>query len=502
MKPMKNPVFPMRGPTAKLAVALLLIISAAAAGQQLKSNNEADPEFDPAAIALMEKIKKEHLNPRYGFLWPGSGHSQWLGLTWSAERPKRLRALEIPPEDLTIGRDLGPPLTGFPDISGQPALEKLSLPGLICRPGTAFSPGGRPLPPAPAGSGGAVRLDLSDYNERLCPPATLAHLPEILPNLAELNLSGGHFQNRESYRFLSRFKRLRSLNLDRSNFTYLEDLPAIDGLKHLSLRSMADNPPDIKSLAGLELHSLDLSHSGLIKTDGLEELAELRRLKLAGNKIKSFRGSGLKRLEILDLSGNSIETGYKRNLDLGGLGQLKELYLEDNPLPHIEFPHEMPLVKLHLGRVGVFSGLENISGLEELRLNGLAPDNDGGLRPSSRRFLLSGLNPLKNLKRLQIKGLTIDDRLLMEGSADSGQVFPNGLETDQVLMEVPPALEELDLRQCRLYTLKGLPSARVRRLNVSGNWSISCSWRAETAAGSGACQSPAALGINCPDPLN
>lgn len=111
----------------KLSLAVLAIAALAGLWRLIGDGPNSGPEYDPAAVAWLEKIKGGQLNPNYSFLWAGADYSQWPGLSWSAEKPRRLRAIELPPKGRAAALGLGGPLIDFTAITDQPALERVAI---------------------------------------------------------------------------------------------------------------------------------------------------------------------------------------------------------------------------------------------------------------------------------------------------------------------------------------------------------------------------------------
>lgn len=107
---------------------------------------------------------------------------------------------------------------------------------------------------------------------------------------------------------------------------------------------------------------MDLSGNAVtsIPGDGINRLAELEILNLAGNKIASLPDdvSPLKSLRELDLSGNVIkETSDIRSL--GQLSSLKVLYLSRNPLCSLDGLISGSLEALDAGQCGIHTSLNS-----------------------------------------------------------------------------------------------------------------------------------------------
>ena len=430
-----------------LAIWLILFLTA----EKLSASAE---EYDPAAVALLEKIKKENISPRFPFLWPGSDYSRWQGVTWSDERPRRLKALAFPYAD--YDRHQGP-IFDAPDEASH--LELHGVTNLEC---LAINVGDSNLILRVYNLPDLKILDLSDGLK-----LSLESLAN-LPNLRELNLSQRgeyYYYDLKEIENLAVLKGLQSLKLSNTKFsesevkialqemlttilepefneldlrvqrlsesdimeTLREVLKSLPNLKELDLSFQAlttfkylENLPltslnltenRIQALAGLEtltgLQNLNLSRNKIRTFDGLESLTELRHLDLSRNPLERVEGLGrLTKLESLDISEHNRDHSgnYLKRLTVQGLVSLTRLK------------------KLSLGTVyPIEEDLAPLENLEELHLNlcDFGTKRNGSRIKEDPRGIkkIGGLLGLKNLKWLDVHclGLEYDFLPLLEG---------------------------------------------------------------------------------------
>ena len=482
---------------AKLILTVWLILFSTAEG--LRASAE---EYDPAAVALLEKIKKENISPRFPFFWFGSDYSRWQGVTWSDERPRRLKALTLPYADYDekqgpiFEQRRGSRSIDIHDISG---LEHLT----INIGATEFKihdlpdlqvmdlAGGKQLSlESLAGLPNLRELDLSwrAQDNILFDPTKLHHL-SVLKNLQSLKLASTEFSKpglRGVLEVLSEVLKslpeLRKIDLSGHNLTtlgFLENLP----LTSLNLRK---NP--IRSLAGLETLTelrnleLNLNYTLLEETSGLSKLAKLESLDISerANEVWTLAANHPRMITIPDLS---ALTGLKRlslgpvyypvEEDLSQLANLEELHLDLCDLPNIQNDSNREKKQRSVNKFGGLIGLKNLKWLDvsclgelryeylpllehldRLELKRWCHHHSGRLGRSDDSLNLEFLSRLKNIKQLSLQ------RYFLDGSGFTGLGSLAGLDS----------LIDLDLSRNHIPTTLGLKDMKnLTKLNLSRN---------------------------------
>ena len=207
----------------------------------------------------------------------------------------------------------------------------------------------------------AARTDNASLRELDASGRAITDLAGIadLVGLVELNLADNAIEDLSP---LSGVTGLRVLDLSGNRVTDLWPLAGLGDLRRLGLRG--NRVADLAPLAVLvQLRALDISGNAVADLaalgvlDRLEYLAAadnrlwdvtplrwltgLVRLDLSGNEIPGVAPlGGLRALVWVDLSGNRVAT-----IDpLGRLTRLRWLWIEDNPIPRLNFGQPVPVV--------------------------------------------------------------------------------------------------------------------------------------------------------------
>jgi internalin A len=462
------------------------------------------PEYDPTAVAFLEKIKK-NISHRFPYVWPDNDYGRWAGLSWSATEPRQLKGLVLPIEGL-LGERQGGLFTGKLDFGGLSTLENLSI---EC----GESVTGIRVHDFPAlknlnlGRDHPNTLRLSYFRRD-----SMMRLQDLktMPNLRELDLSHGNYEKKD-FKHLSDLKNLETLRL---NDTYFDDpnlLASLPNLKTLELRAIrfmtdgelvrrvigalaeggdiveiGEKLPHltIKGFDDLRLTSLDLGSNKIDRIEGLEKLTTLRRLNLSGNRIREIEGlDNLTNMENLDLRGNQIVE--IRGLD--NLLNLKSLNLKRNLIAELRGLDNLSSLKiLHIDPVNKIGGLEHLGNLEELymdhhqdshvKLNAI----DGLNNLTQLRVLnlsnnnitkLENLERLENLNHLDLSENEISEIALTKplNNLESLILTSNRL-SDLSKLNFFKNLTSLTLKRNRLDNLEGLSHLdKLTDLDVSGN---------------------------------
>ena len=459
-------------------------------------------EYDPVAVALLEKIKKENISPRFPFLWYGSDYSRWQGVTWSDERPRRLKALTLPYAD--YDKNQGPIFhqreSKYIHINDIAGLERLTfnigttefkihdLPDLQ----VLDLAGGKQLSlESLAGLPNLRELDLSwrFQDNVLFDPTKLHHL-SVLKNLQSLKLASTEFSKPGLKEVLEVFSEvlkslpeLKELDLRGHNLTslnFLENLP----LTGLNLRKNS-----IRSLAGLETLTelrnleLNLNFTPLEETSGLSSLAKLESLDISerANEVWTLAAGRHPRMIIIpDLS---ALTGLKRlslgpvyypiEENLATLTNLEELHLDLCDLPNTKDGSSKGKSQRGINKFGSLIGLKNLKWLDvsclgdlryeylpllehldRLELKRWCLHHSGRLGHSDDSLNLEFISRLKNIKQLSLQ------RYFLDGSGFTGLDNLAGLDS----------LIDLDLSRNHIPVTMGLKDMKsLTRLNLSRN---------------------------------
>gem|GEM_PF-4991440 len=459
-------------------------------------------EYDPAAIALLEKIKKENISPRFPFLWPGSDSSRWQGVTWSDERPRRLEALTFPYAD--YDRHQGPI---FHQRGGSPSLDIHDIAGLerltINVGDSLYKIHNLP--------------DLKVLDLKGGKQLSLEHLTS-LPNLRELDLSW-RFQdnilfNPAKLHHLRVLKGLQSLKLSYTSFSkpgikevLSEVLKSLPELRELDLAGQ--NLTTLDALANLPLTSLNLAENPIQSLAGLEALTELRHLDLSYTPLKGTSGlSGLTKLESLI---REVRAHVPTRISVQGLAALTELKkLSLGPVYPIE-EDLAPLVRLeelHLSlcdaydapgnrkkqpddfnTIGSLIGLKNLKWLDIQCLDleyAFLPllerldrfDLKRCERHSGNSLHLKVLSPLKNIKQIKLQGNSI---VRLDGLAGLDSLTHLDLSVNKIVTTLGltdmKSLTRLNLARNQLLRLDGLANlSALEELDLQGNQLTDLNW--------------------------
>ncbi|KAI1348603.1 hypothetical protein F5Y01DRAFT_306688 [Xylaria sp. FL0043] len=115
----------------------------------------------------------------------------------------------------------------------------------------------------------------------------------------------------------------------------ISDLHGLGGLPKLRLLSIQSNRiSDLSPLREVpQLEELYVSHNALGTLEGLEGNSSLTVIDVSNNKIKSFKGlGGLSNLQEIWASSNELSDFADVERELADKTELKEIYLEGNPL--------------------------------------------------------------------------------------------------------------------------------------------------------------------------
>lgn len=141
----------------------------------------------------------------------------------------------------------------------------------------------------------------------------LPELPEALPAVSTLNLSGVKLSTDGSNGFLRAFPQVRRLNLNANHLPAIPEpvihMHQLERLE-LSFTGLADSATLQQTVEGLaQLRWLDLSHNSL-RTFSVTRLGQLERLDLRDNLLTAWPEGALQapRLQAIDLSNNEISS--------------------------------------------------------------------------------------------------------------------------------------------------------------------------------------------------
>ncbi|KAL4271637.1 hypothetical protein GQ457_13G024760 [Hibiscus cannabinus] len=209
---------------------------------------------------------------------------------------------------------------------------------------------------------------------------------ENLTNLKELDVSGNRIESLESYKGLENLANLKELDLSENGIesleSYKDDATKRQQMIHLEELYLDENllynsSTVFASLSGFpNLKSLSMRSNqlkGSLDMKDLDAVSNLRELYLTSNQLKDFviqKGCcDLKKLEVLDLSGNAFE-GMLPNY-LGNLTSLRELDVSDNhfsgnltPLSNLTSLEYLSLSRNHLEIPTSFAPFVNLRNLK------------------------------------------------------------------------------------------------------------------------------------------
>jgi Leucine-rich repeat (LRR) protein len=136
---------------------------------------------------------------------------------------------------------------------------------------------------------------------------------------------------------VSRIHTLNLNNLRDKKIRYIENLQTLINLENLDLsNNLIEKIDGLKTLKKLKY--LSLAHNFISIITNLEELSQLENLNLYQNQIHSIPiwfGKKLISLKVLNLANNQISS-FDQITRLRSLYELRELYLQGNPIDHNE----------------------------------------------------------------------------------------------------------------------------------------------------------------------
>ncbi|KDO41113.1 hypothetical protein CISIN_1g0017192mg, partial [Citrus sinensis] len=328
-------------------------------------------------------------------------------------------------------------------------------------------------------TGRVIKLDLGDIKNRKNRKSE-RHLNASLftpfQQLESLDLSwnniAGCVEN-EGVERLSRLNNLKFLLLD-SNYFNNSIFSSLGGLSSLRILSLADNrlngSIDIKGLDSLSnLEELDMSYNAidnLVVPQGLERLSTLSNLKFLRLDYNSFNSSifsslgGLSSLRILSLADNR----FNGSIDIKGK-QASSI---------LRVPSFVDLVSLSSWSVGINTGLDSLSNLEELdmtnnAINNLVVPKDyrclrklntlylGGIAMIDGSKVLQSIGSLPSLKTLYLlftnfKGTIVNQELHNFTNLEELLLVKSDLHVSQLLQSIASftSLKYLSIRGCVL----------------------------------------------------
>lgn len=217
----------------------------------------------------------------------------------------------------------------------------------------------------------AVR-ELKVLNNNLTSLTTWAHLS----NLQYLDVSSNELESLEGLRGLVH---LREVRADNNNISDIEGVFDLDGLLSISLRHNSLRSVDFTSAGLRRLQSLDLSSNSLHVLNGLHYLPSLEHLDVNSNLLSAFPDepksqSQCWRLESLLLANNNLST-----IDVSLFPNLETLDLDSNKVTSV-------------------SGVTTVSSLQCLSLRSQTPP------PDAKQPLSDSLRTFSDIHHLYLSG--------------------------------------------------------------------------------------------------
>jgi Leucine-rich repeat (LRR) protein/MFS family permease len=245
-----------------------------------------------------------------------------------------------------------------------------------------------------------TELDLSGN------PVTELNYLQSAPNLASLKMNGCSYISLQQ---LPPMKKMTSLYLADNTVLYLEELKRHPALERLVLRNATVVLSANQALPAIpSLKTLDLSYcaipgrnTGLL--EGVHKCADLEELDLSGNQLtnihmltRSDTINGYKKLRVLHLSGNQLETVA----GIENFSSLEELNVSNNRLTSAAQLVRLTGLKALYASGNTFRDIEALKVLTRLEILDLA--GAGKLTPAT-------LKDMRSLKWLNISNTVFSD---------------------------------------------------------------------------------------------